>query len=93
MASTFDSQSINQSSVKKSRTMNILVKISAVLLILSFASAAEKKETLVLLDNLAVRETHSIFFKNLQGNENLKRVDFSLDAELNSHEIIVDCNS
>lgn len=49
--------------------MNLLVKISAVLLILSFANAAEKKETLVLLDNLAVRETHSIFFKNLQGKE------------------------
>lgn len=30
-------------------------------------NAAEKKETLVLLDNLATRETHSIFFKNLQG--------------------------
>lgn len=72
--------------------MNLLVKISTVLLILSFASAAEKKETLVLLDNLAVRETHSIFFKNLQGNENLKRVDFSLDAELNSNEIIINCN-
>ncbi|CAO1379478.1 unnamed protein product [Diamesa hyperborea] len=49
--------------------MNLLVKISAVLLILSFANAAEKKETLVLLDNLAVRETHSIFFKNLQDRE------------------------
>lgn len=49
--------------------MNTLVKISAVLLILSFVSAAEKKETLVLLDSLAVRETHSIFFKNLQGTE------------------------
>ncbi len=24
-------------------------------------------ETLVLLDNLAIRETHSIFFKSLQG--------------------------
>ena len=78
--------------MKKSRKMNLLVKISTVLLILSFASAAEKKETLVLLDNLAVRETHSIFFKNLQGNENLKRVDFSLDAELNSNEIIINCN-
>lgn len=65
----FDSRNNNQSSVKKSRTMNILVKISAVLLVLSLANAAEKKETLVLLDNLAVRETHSIFFKNLQGNE------------------------
>lgn len=30
-------------------------------------SAAENKETLVLLDTLATRETHSIFFKNLQG--------------------------
>ncbi|XP_055633214.1 dolichyl-diphosphooligosaccharide--protein glycosyltransferase 48 kDa subunit [Toxorhynchites rutilus septentrionalis] len=29
-------------------------------------SRAEPGETLVLLDNLAIRETHSIFFKNLQ---------------------------
>lgn len=28
---------------------------------------AEPGETLVLLDNLAIRETHSIFFKSLQG--------------------------
>jgi len=27
----------------------------------------EDAETLVLLDNLAIRETHSIFFKSLQG--------------------------
>lgn len=26
------------------------------------------QDTLVLLDNLAIRETHSIFFKSLQGN-------------------------
>lgn len=25
------------------------------------------QDTLVLLDNLAIRETHSIFFKSLQG--------------------------
>lgn len=30
-------------------------------------NAVQKKETLVLLDNLATRETHSIFFKSLQG--------------------------
>lgn len=28
---------------------------------------ADPGETLVLLDNLAIRETHSIFFKSLQG--------------------------
>lgn len=33
----------------------------------SFANCAEKQETLILLDSLAIRETHSIFFKSLQG--------------------------
>ena len=30
-------------------------------------------ETLVLLDNLAIRETHSIFFKSLTGKRNGRR--------------------
>jgi hypothetical protein len=41
-----------------------LVALSAVLI-----DAAENKETLVLLDSLATRETHSIFFKSLQGKK------------------------
>ena len=36
-----------------------------VLLLASYINA--DKETLVLLDNLAIRETHSIFFKSLTG--------------------------
>lgn len=35
-------------------------------LALNFAQNAG--DTLVLVDNLAIRETHSIFFKGLQGN-------------------------
>jgi hypothetical protein len=38
-----------------------------IVLIAAFSNAEQKKDTLVLLDNLATRETHSIFFKNLQG--------------------------
>lgn len=33
----------------------------------AFAYAQNAGDTLVLVDNLAIRETHSIFFKNLQG--------------------------
>lgn len=29
-------------------------------------------DTLVLLDNLAIRETHSMFFKSLQGKTNIE---------------------
>lgn len=32
-----------------------------------FGIANAGRPTLVLLDNLAIRETHSIFFKTLQG--------------------------
>lgn len=35
--------------------------------ICAFVAAQNAGETLVLVDNLAVRETHSIFFKGLQG--------------------------
>ena len=38
------------------------------LIICLFASiSSADRETLVLLDNLAIRETHSIFFKSLTG--------------------------
>lgn len=40
-----------------------------VFIVISAASsyAELKKDTLVLLDSLATRETHSVFFKSLQG--------------------------
>ena len=42
--------------------------LSALLFVaISFANAGQ--ETLVLLDSLAIRETHSIFFKSLSGND------------------------
>ena len=47
--------------------MKFIVLISVFMILSAFVKADEKKETLVLLDNLATRETHSIFFKNLQG--------------------------
>lgn len=37
-------------------------------LFLSFSLVSCGGETLVLLDNLALRETHSMFFKGLQGS-------------------------
>lgn len=48
--------------------VKMFIKIFVLIVALSaLVYAAEKKETVVLLDNLATRETHSIFFKNLQG--------------------------
>lgn len=35
--------------------------------LLALINAQNTGETLVLVDNLAIRETHSIFFKGLQG--------------------------
>lgn len=47
------------------------MKIFGLIALFAFSAvlidAAENKETLVLLDSLATRETHSIFFKSLQG--------------------------
>lgn len=44
------------------------MKISIILGIIAFASIAyAEQETLVLVDNLNIRETHSQFFKSLQG--------------------------
>lgn len=37
-------------------------------LFVSFSLVSCGGETLVLLDNLALRETHSMFFKGLQGS-------------------------
>lgn len=35
--------------------------------------------TLILLDNLAIRETHSLFFKSLQGRERKRRLTSDVD--------------
>lgn len=43
--------------------------------LLAFAYAQNTGDTLVLVDNLAIRETHSIFFKNLQGKNPFIAVD------------------
>lgn len=44
------------------------MKISLILgIIASFSVALADQETLVLVDNLNIRETHSQFFKSLQG--------------------------
>lgn len=48
-----------------------IVAIFIVLLHLWENSYAEiSGDTLVLVDNLAIRETHSIFFRGLQGKKN-----------------------
>lgn len=39
----------------------------AVAFIATAISVAAQGDTLVLLDNLAIKETHSIFFKSIQG--------------------------
>lgn len=44
------------------------MKITLILgIIASFSLALAEHETLVLVDNLSIRETHSQFFKSLQG--------------------------
>ena len=45
---------------------NMIYKIIATFSLLSVALAG--KRTLVLVDNWSIRESHSIFFKNLRGN-------------------------
>lgn len=50
----------------------IKMNIFGLLCIIVGANAAGN--TLVLLDNLLIRETHSIFFKSLQGKDNHRRV-------------------
>lgn len=37
--------------------------------LLALINAQNTGDTLVLVDNLAIRETHSIFFKGLQGKK------------------------
>ncbi|CAG9802741.1 unnamed protein product [Chironomus riparius] len=49
--------------------MKIFVCILLIIYSVSQSHAELKKETLVLLDNLATRETHSIFFKSLQDRD------------------------
>lgn len=50
------------------RTKMKLLQFSVILTVCLVSAIAQ--DTLVLLDNLAVRETHSIFFKSLQGKSN-----------------------
>lgn len=51
-------------------TMKTFIFLASILLIAVSAShSAPENEVLVLLDNLAVRETHSIFFKTLNGEK------------------------
>jgi hypothetical protein len=50
-----------------SRTSLKLVLLATALLLPLSSQFSASKETLVLLDNLAIKETHSIFFKALQG--------------------------
>lgn len=47
---------------------NTKIGILSILIgICAFVAAQNTGDTLVLVDNLAIRETHSIFFKGLQG--------------------------
>lgn len=48
----------------------VTMKIAIILgIIASFTLALGEQETLVLVDNLNIRETHSQFFKSLQGKK------------------------
>jgi hypothetical protein len=58
--------------------MNFSILSIVILCLAAFSSAERKKDTLVLLDSLATRETHSIFFKNLQGKNNIEKASSSL---------------
>lgn len=48
--------------------MFLFVKLVVLGLFFIIATAKAAGNTLVLLDNQVIRETHSIFFKSLQGN-------------------------
>ena len=55
----------------------IKMKISIILgIIACFSIAYADQETLVLVDNLNIRETHSQFFKSLQGMNEIDCVSF-----------------
>lgn len=52
--------------------MKPVLFVSVLLLVAAgLGSASPDNEVLVLLDNLAVRETHSIFFKSLNGRSKI----------------------
>jgi len=51
--------------VKPKSDMKALA-VASFLFLAAFAACKSDRETLVLLDNLAIKETHSIFFKSLQ---------------------------
>lgn len=55
----------------------IVILLTGVLFLSNFAQTAPADgESLVLLDNLAIKETHSIFFKSLQGKFYCKLQEF-----------------
>lgn len=59
--------------------------IAFLVIFVAYSQATKEKETLVLLDNLAIRETHSIFFKTLIG----KLIKLYLTCHtLHSHVIV-----
>lgn len=57
--------------VKKHKEINmariVLSTLFGIVAISLICQAQNTADTLVLVDNLAIRETHSIFFKNLHG--------------------------
>lgn len=55
------SNQVKKMAIRKIKILSILIGLCA------FVYAQNAGDTLVLLDNLAIRETHSIFFKSLQG--------------------------
>lgn len=48
--------------------MKCILIISIVFITYSSGAIDNQKETLVLIDNPIIKETHSLFFKDLQGN-------------------------
>lgn len=70
---TFQFQTVNVKSIKVGDVYKpkMFRKIFFTLFLL-YCSSEASGNTLVLLDNLAIRETHSIFFKSLQGKQKLE---------------------
>lgn len=62
--------------------LSLLLSVSCLLTIGSFKPTAAGGPTLVLLDNLAIKETHSIFFKSLQDRGYVLTFKLADDATL-----------
>lgn len=57
------------------------MKFSLILgLFACFSIALAEHETLVLVDNLNIKETHSQFFKSLQGKKSIENATQDADA-------------